>query len=98
FRINPDNDLTLSVLGSQASSGGPGRVGINPTDGLVEANNLTGPNERVAHIFSSNATDATLKWSSALFDKRLLIDASLGWHHENTGRLPTDGSTLGSTT
>lgn len=46
---------------------------------------------------SLNATTTSLSYSG-VFGRHLVVEAGAGWHHLERSRLPTDGSTLGSTT
>src|SRR5262245_54958069 len=94
--------------GSSRSRGAPtpagrmGAFGVNPRNGLVEiqnANNvgiINGHVSAIAHNYVSNAVDTSLKWSSAFSNKRILLDATIGWHHEEQGVRASDGTALGS--
>ena len=104
WAVNGANRLTLSVNGVYPQSGGDGKYGINPLTGLPEIGTentgyttaLNGPYEALAHRYPGSSTNATLKWSTELDGQRALLDTMLGWHHETGGRLPADGSALGS--
>ena len=100
LNITPDHNVSLSVYGSPTSSGGNGAYGFDYQDGRVETlggtGNLNGQYNALAHRFTSNANDVALTWSSAFDNKKKLFDATLGWHHQYTARLPSDGSELGS--
>src|SRR6185295_18083106 len=50
----------------------------------------------LAHKQIYNSYDASLKWSSAFSNKRVLLDTTAGWHHQDTANLPIDGSEPGS--
>src|SRR5262249_11592064 len=41
--------------------------------------------------------DAVAKLTSSFAEKRVLLDVTAGWHHEDHASSPTDGSKLGST-
>src|SRR6185503_4620904 len=102
FLANQDNTISLSVYGSPTWSGGHGTFGINPRDGSVEINNaqsggiINGTYKALAHSYVSSATDAALKWSSAFQNKHVLLDATVGWHHEENSVRASDGTELGS--
>jgi len=96
YNVNANHSLSLSVLGTPYTSGGPGRYGFDPEDGRVEARSLTGSYEALAHRYTNDARDVALKLNSAFLDKRLLLDVSLGWHHQSNSFLASDGSALGS--
>jgi hypothetical protein len=95
YLINQDNNLTLSVYGQQGSSGGHGAFGFT-NDGLPEVGNVIGTYGALAHHYVASANDISLKYSSAFNNKRILLDITAGWHHENTATLPSDGSAIGS--
>jgi hypothetical protein len=40
--------------------------------------------------------DTVLRLSSSFAEKRVLVDLTAGWHHEDHNTLPADGSRLGS--
>ncbi|WP_306818066.1 TonB-dependent receptor [Archangium lipolyticum] len=96
WQVAADHSLTLSVYGTPASSGGPGRFGYNLDSGAVEVDNLNGSYEALAHRYDQDARDITLKLSSSFLDKRVLLDANVGWHHQYESTLPVDGSGIGN--
>lgn len=95
YQIDRESSLSLSVYGSPQSSGGDGVYGIDPRSGVVEVSNLNGTFSRLAHIHVGSSNDVALKWSSAFSNKRLLFDVTLGWHHQESDKLPADGSVIG---
>jgi len=46
---------------------------------------------------TSDNLDLSLKYTAGFFQKRLLVDATVGWHHQYAANLPDDGSDIGST-
>jgi hypothetical protein len=95
YQINQDNSISLSIYGSPQTSGGDGKYGINPKDGTVEVNNINGTFSRFAHKYVALSNDVALKWSTASKNKRLLFDATFGWHYQESAKLPSDGSSIG---
>ncbi|HEX8438825.1 MAG TPA: TonB-dependent receptor [Archangium sp.] len=95
WQVHPDHTLTLSAYGTPSSSGGNGRFGYNLDNGAVETENLNGRYEALAHAYESDARDLSLKLSSSFLDKRVLLDANVGWHHQTDSTLPVDGSGIG---
>src|SRR5262249_43266412 len=81
YLINRDNNLSLSVYGTPTSSGGNNALGIDPNTGAVETNLLDGQISALGHQYIFNSTNAALKYSSSWLEKRLLLDATGGWHH-----------------
>jgi hypothetical protein len=97
YAINQDNQLNLAFYATPTSSGGDGKYSISPLTGQPEADprttaGLNGPYSALAHKRISNATDVSLKWTSAFDNKRVLLDTTLGWHHETGGIFGSDGS------
>ncbi|WNG21308.1 TonB-dependent receptor domain-containing protein [Cystobacter fuscus] len=103
WQVHPDHGLTLSVTGTPSGSGGNGRFGYNLDSGLVETettsgNIINGSYDTLAHIYTQDTRDIALKLSSSFLDKRVLLDANLGWHHQRDTTLPVDGSGIGNST
>jgi hypothetical protein len=97
YAINQDNQLNLAIFYAPTTSGGLGKYSISPLTGLPEADprttqGLNGPVGALARVRNSSALDTTLKWTSAFDNKRLLIDTTMGWHHEKNDVLAVDGS------
>jgi outer membrane receptor protein involved in Fe transport len=102
WAVNQDNQLSVAVYGAPTISGGRGNFGIVPSSGALEANelnNIRGTYGALAHEYVSSSNDVLLKYSTAFQNKKILVDAVLGWHHENSGGQfgrPADGSEVGS--
>jgi outer membrane receptor protein involved in Fe transport len=101
FAVNPDNQLALAVYATPTQTGGNGKYAINPATGQPETDprvtaGLNGPYEALAHEQLGSSFDTSLKWTSAFSNKRILLDTTIGWHHETGGILPSDGSEPGS--
>jgi hypothetical protein len=81
YLISANQNVALSVSGAPKSSDQPS---FNP---LL----LSGQKE------SNDNLDLSLKYQGGFLDKHLLIDATLGWHHQTvTTGLPDDGTDIGS--
>ena len=103
WAVNRRNRVTLSVNGNWQLPGKDGRYGIDPVTGLPNvgpdstlSGQLNGPTSALANRFQNSSTNTLLKWSSELDGKRLMLDTTLGVHHLTSGRLPSDGSSVGS--
>jgi outer membrane receptor protein involved in Fe transport len=97
FAINQDNQLHLAVYATPSQTGGDGKYSISPLTGQPEADprttaGLNGPYSALAHKRLGSSFDTSLKWDSAFDNKRVLINTTLGWHHETGGVLAADGS------
>jgi hypothetical protein len=98
YALDSNNRLTLTAYGTPTTSGGIGRFSIDPRTGAPEVDTSTGPGsaESLGHQRPSSAFDASLKWSSEFDNKHVLIDTTVGWHHETSSLLPSDGTRPGS--
>ena len=106
WAVNKKHRLNLTLNGAYPVSGGKGEFGINPQTGASEiqagsttsANGLNAPPPytAIAHKYAASSTNAQLKWSAELVKDRAFLDTWLGYHHERMGKLPSDGSTIGS--
>ena len=102
YNFNPDHSLAVSVFGTPRSSGGSGKYSFSD-DGEPEVCSslsctgfVQGAYEAIATRRENSALDLVAKQSSSFFEKKLLVDATLGWHHQADSILPSDGSGLGS--
>jgi outer membrane receptor protein involved in Fe transport len=98
WQAHADHTLTFSVFGAPTRSGGNGRFAYRVEDNAVEVNNIAGDYSAYAHLNSVNARDLSLKLTSSFLDKRILLDTTVGWHHQIDSSLPSDGSGIGNTT
>jgi len=103
YLFNPDHNVSLSVFGTPRSSGGTGRYSFSRDGdpevcvGLSCTGFVQGAYESIATRRSNGVMDIVAKQASSFFDKKFLVDATLGWHHQSDSTLPSDGSELGST-
>jgi hypothetical protein len=105
WEVNKAHRLDLTAFVSPYSSGGNGYYGIDPTTGLPEIGTgntssgfeqpLIGPYSAMAHQMKGSSGNVAVHWSAKLMEKARL-DTTLSWHNEATGRLPSDGSAVGS--
>ncbi len=99
WAVNPDNKLTGTFIAAPTWTGGAGKFAIDPISGSPDSSNIANANYgAVAHILNSGAYDASLKWSSAFDNKRLLLDTTAGVHYEESEVIPSDGSLPGAST
>jgi len=94
YLINQDHNLTLSVYGTPSRSGGNGVYQFDNT-GTAAPTSLNGTYEAIGGKYVSDANDLSLKYSGAFNNKRQLIDATFGWHHQHQATLAADGSGVG---
>ncbi|MFY2562208.1 TonB-dependent receptor domain-containing protein [Corallococcus terminator] len=104
YLFNPDHNLSISVFGTPRSSGGDGKYAFSDDGdpevcvGLSCTGFVQGSYDSIATRRSNGVLDMVAKQSSSFFDKKVLVDATLGWHHQSDSTLPSDGSGLLSTT
>ncbi|MBN1209465.1 MAG: TonB-dependent receptor [Myxococcaceae bacterium] len=91
-----DHTLTLSLYGAPTRSGGDGRFAYRVDDNAVEVENIAGAYSAFAHRNETDSRDISLKLASSFLDKKVLLDATVGWHHQVDSNLPSDGSAIGS--
>jgi outer membrane receptor protein involved in Fe transport len=102
YLFNPDHNLSVSVFGTPRSSGGSGKYSFSRDGdpevctGLSCTAFVQGAYEAIATRRSNSVLDVVAKQSSSFFDKKFLVDATLGWHHQADDILPSDGSAVGS--
>jgi Carboxypeptidase regulatory-like domain/TonB dependent receptor len=83
YLINSDNRISLSVAGAPDSFTSPyGLTAIGDYNGASFAGN-------------DNTIDMVLRLNSSFLEKKLLLDVTVGWHHQNNNVTPIDGSTFG---
>jgi len=91
----------LSERGSPSRSGGSGNYSIDYETGLPYVNvdptdpAAIGAFQSEAYRQIADAYDTTLHWTHSSADKKLTFDTTVGWHHQRTATLPTDGSEVG---
>ncbi len=92
-----DHTLTLSVYGAPTTSGGNGRFAYRVDDNAVEVENIAGSYSAYAHRNEQDSRDISLKLASSFLEKKVLLDATVGWHHQVDSNLAADGLPIGST-
>jgi Carboxypeptidase regulatory-like domain/TonB dependent receptor/TonB-dependent Receptor Plug Domain len=84
YLINSDHRVTLSVAGSPDSYTTP--YGFPGGNGDYASQSWAG---------NDNTLDAVLRLNSSFLEKKLLLDITLGWHHQNNNVTGIDGSSFG---
>ena len=96
YLINQDHNVSVSVAGTPSTSGSTGVLSIDPQTGGLFATLNGNPNSLANIIESSGSTSVALKYAGSFSDKKFLVDANVGWFHQDVSTLPSDGSALGS--
>jgi outer membrane receptor protein involved in Fe transport len=100
--LGAEHNLSLSVFGTPNSSGGAGRYSFGRDGdpevclGLSCTQFVQGSYESIATRRANNALGVTARLSSSFLERSLLLDATVGWHHQDSSILPSDGSQLHS--
>ena len=105
YTVNQDNQLSVTFLALPRQSGGHGTFALDAQTGLPTTPgpfrggdaSIVGTTDASSSLQIANAYDARMKWSAAGQNKRILVDTTIGWHHEMLATLPSDGSEPGST-
>ena len=97
YNINQDNHISLSFSALPNRSGGNGNFGI---DNQLQSpqGGAAGTIGAITNQFVDESYDTVLKYTSSWDNKRWLLDATVGWHHQHDERQPDDGSTPGADT
>lgn len=91
YLINQDHNVSLSVYGSPTTSGSRTTFPFDNQDGLPAAA-VGGKFESLSLINKNDSLDIALKLANSFMDKKLLLDTTVGWHHQDVSSLPVDGS------
>jgi carboxypeptidase family protein/TonB-dependent receptor-like protein len=100
YAIDADHNLSVTFYGSPTFSGGDGQFGIDQNEDRTEDEvlDMVGSPDGIQHRYVALASDIALKYSGAFDDKNWLVDLSFGWHHQEAGTLPSDGTQPGDQT
>jgi outer membrane receptor protein involved in Fe transport len=90
--LNRDHNVSLSLITTPTRSGGAGRLTVDPLTGGVQEGVDSPPRVSGPGRLDSNFTMTALKYVGAFNDKKLLVDANLGWSRQTRSFLPLDGS------
>lgn len=97
---NADNRVTFTFFATPMAAGGNGKLGLDLRTGRPEVTTFEGSFPALAHITRGGAIDAIVAWRSSLLERKLRLDASVGYHREESSLqgLPSDGSQIGDKT
>jgi outer membrane receptor protein involved in Fe transport len=92
YLVNQDHNVSLSLSSSPTTSGGNGRLIVGRLTGGAPSRVDSSPESAALRVSNYNATATGFKYAGSFMEKKLLVDANLGWFHQNVDSLPTDGS------
>ena len=96
YLLNQDHNVSFALNGTPSSSGGLGKLTLDPRTGLLPGAQAARPGDFGITENNSGSTSLGLKYAGAFMDKKVLVDANLGWFHQTASVLPGDGSKLGT--
>lgn len=96
FRANSNHSFDLLGIYIPTLSGGNDTYGIEAATGDPEVVLAQGQYNALAHTLRDDAGDLNFKWTATTDDKKWIFDTTVGWHHQRSARLPSDGSSIGS--
>ncbi|MFP2925723.1 TonB-dependent receptor domain-containing protein [Pyxidicoccus sp. 3LG] len=96
YLINQDHNVSFALNGTPSSTGGLGKLTLDPRTGLLPGALTSRPGDFGLTENTANTTSLGLKYAGAFADKKVLVDANIGWFHQTASTLPGDGSKLGS--
>jgi outer membrane receptor protein involved in Fe transport len=96
YLINQDHNVSFALNGTPSSTGGLGKLSLDPRTGLLPGARTGRPEAYGLTEINANTTAMALKYAGAFADKKVLVDANLGWFHQTASTLPADGSELGT--
>ncbi|HLK98961.1 MAG TPA: TonB-dependent receptor [Myxococcaceae bacterium] len=95
YLVNADHNLELSLRGTPSSTGGRGRLRIDPRSGGLPEPQTMRPDAIGVISTEASTTALGLKYSGAFMDKRVLLDMNAGWLNQVAADRPADGSQPG---
>jgi hypothetical protein len=93
YLINPYHNVSLSFITTPTRSGGADQLTVDPLTGRIPEVLSGRPGAVGQLVQDSNSTTAGLEYAGTLLDRRLLLDAHLGWSHQTTSDALADGAT-----
>jgi outer membrane receptor protein involved in Fe transport len=96
YLINQDHNVSFALNGTPSSTGGLGKLTLDPRTGLLPGALAARPGDFGLTENNSSTTSLGLKYAGAFMDKKVLVDANLGWFHQTASSLPADGSKIGT--
>ena len=97
YTVNADNRVSVSFAALPSTRGGHGNFGMDPRYDTPEVSNINGNPLALAHKYTLLPIDTVVKWTSEFDSKNVLLDTTVGWHHETRSYgEAADGSELGS--
>jgi outer membrane receptor protein involved in Fe transport len=95
YLVNQDHNVSVSIMGTPSSTGGAGKLNIDPRTGGLPAALAARPGDFGITETTASTTALGLKYAGAFMDKKVLLDVNAGWFHQIASTQPIDGSKPG---
>jgi outer membrane receptor protein involved in Fe transport len=95
YLINQDHNVSLSLTGTPSSTGGAGKLSIDPRSGGLPAARVARPGSFGLTETLASTTAVGLKYAGAFMDKKVLLDVNAGYFHQVASTQAADGSEAG---
>jgi outer membrane receptor protein involved in Fe transport len=95
YLINQDHNVSLSITGTPSSTGGAGKLGIDPRSGGLPGARVARPGSFGLTETLASTTAVGLKYAGAFMDKKVLLDVNAGYFHQVASTQAADGSEAG---
>jgi hypothetical protein len=89
YLFDNDNDVSLSVISTSANSGGEGTLTLDPLTGRVRDFINAAPESATHSLADGHFTTAALHYSGRFPERRMRVDANLGWSRQTASHQPT---------
>ncbi|MDY7229230.1 TonB-dependent receptor [Hyalangium rubrum] len=95
YLINADHNVSVSLTGTPSSTGGLGKLRLDPRSGALPLPQTARPGDFGQISTNASTTALGLKYAGAFLDKKVLFDVNAGWFHQVASDKPADGSQAG---
>ncbi len=95
YLINQDHNVSLSITGTPSSTGGTGKLSIDPRSGGLPGARVARPGSFGLTETLASTTAVGLKYAGAFLDKKVLLDVNAGYFHQIASTQAADGSEAG---
>jgi outer membrane receptor protein involved in Fe transport len=95
YLINQDHNISLAANGTINGQGGQGLLSSNARVFLPDYMNGS-PDWYQSYVYNSNLLSVGAKYSGAFLQKKVLVDANVGFVGIQNSQLPSDGTQLGT--
>jgi outer membrane receptor protein involved in Fe transport len=95
YLVNQDHTVSLHITGTPSSTGGTGKLSIDPRSGGLPGARVARPGSFGLTETLASTTAVGLKYAGAFMDKKVLLDVNAGYFHQVASTQASDGSEAG---